>query len=127
MQLSATVIATGTQLSHLLRKTGQPGVGTYEKSKKLAERAALDFVEKEGGSLALSSVNPANIMGTVLGTETHTSIEVATCMSNGAVPGCPNIEFCIIDVRDVADLHLLAMTHLKAKGVQFLCILPRQC
>lgn len=101
-----------------------PGVGAYEKSKTLAERAAWDFIEKEGGSLEMSVVNPANIMGPVLGSDTSTSIEVATRMLNGAVPGCPNIEFGIVDVRDVADLHLLAMTHPQAKGERFLCMAP---
>lgn len=101
-----------------------PGVGAYEKSKTLAERAAWDFIEKEGGSLELSVVNPATIMGPVLGPDTSTSIEVASRMLNGAVPGCPNIEFGIVDVRDVADLHLLAMVHPKAKGERFLCMSP---
>lgn len=101
-----------------------PGCGAYEKSKTLAERAAWDFIEKEGGILELSVVNPANVMGPVLGSDISTSIEVASRLLNGAVPGCPNIEFGIVDVRDVADLHLLAMTHPKAKGERFLCMAP---
>ncbi|KAF3386802.1 putative NADPH-dependent methylglyoxal reductase GRP2 [Penicillium rolfsii] len=101
-----------------------PGCGAYEKSKTLAERAAWDFIEKEGGSLELSVVNPANVMGPVLGPDISTSIEVASRLLNGAVPGCPNIEFGIVDVRDVADLHLLAMTHPAAKGERFLCMAP---
>ncbi|OOQ86714.1 NAD-dependent epimerase/dehydratase [Penicillium brasilianum] len=101
-----------------------PGVGAYEKSKTLAERAAWDFIEKEGGNLELSVVNPANVMGPVLGSDISTSIEVASRMLSGAVPGCPNIEFGIVDVRDVADLHLLAMAHPKAKGERFLCMAP---
>ncbi|OKP14805.1 hypothetical protein PENSUB_5869 [Penicillium subrubescens] len=63
-------------------------------------------------------------MGPVLGSDISTSIEVASRLLNGAVPGCPNIEFGIVDVRDVADLHLLAMTHPKAKGERFLRMAP---
>lgn len=90
-----------------------PGVGAYEKSKTLAERAAWDFIEKEGGNLELSVVNPVSW-----------DPEVTKRLLSGAVPGCPNIEFGIVDVRDVADLHLLAMTHPKAKGERFLCMAP---
>ncbi|EPS30258.1 hypothetical protein PDE_05209 [Penicillium oxalicum 114-2] len=101
-----------------------PGVGAYEKSKTIAERAAWDFIEKEGGSLELSVVNPVSVMGPILGPEISTSIQVASRLLSGAIPGCPNIEFGVVDVRDVADLHLLAMTHPRAKGERFLCMSP---
>ncbi|KAJ5174965.1 uncharacterized protein N7482_000842 [Penicillium canariense] len=101
-----------------------PGVGAYDKSKTLAERAAWDFIEREGGGLEMAVVNPVAILGPVLGSDTSTSIEIIIRLLSGAVPGCPHLEFGIVDVRDVADLHLLAMTHPKAKGERFLCMAP---
>ncbi|KAJ5769289.1 nucleoside-diphosphate-sugar epimerase [Penicillium odoratum] len=100
------------------------GVTAYDKSKTLAERAAWEFIEKEGGSLEMSVINPAMVMGPVLAPETSTSIEVISRLMNGTVPGCPNLEFGLVDVRDVADLHLLAMIHPKANGERFLCMAP---
>jgi len=99
-------------------------VGAYEKSKTIAERAAWDFIEKEGGSLELSVVNPASISGPVLGTDISLSVQTVLRLMNGAIPGCPNLSFGIVDVRDVADLHLLAMTDPKAKGERFLAVAP---
>ena len=105
-------------------KVDGPGVGAYEKSKTLAERAAWDFIQKEGGDLEMAVVNPVAVMGPVLGPDTSTSIELVTRLMNGSVPGCPNLNFGVVDVRDVADLHFLAMTHAKASGERFLCMAP---
>ena len=104
-------------------------VGAYHKSKTLAERAAWDFIEKEctgpgKGGMELSVVNPVGIFGPVLGSDFATSIVLVQRLLNGSMPGCPDIEFGIIDVRDVADLHVLAMTHPKAKGERFLAVAP---
>jgi len=101
-----------------------PGVNPYTKSKTLAERAAWDFIEKEGGSLELSVVNPVGIFGPVLGPDFATSIQLVQRLLNGSLPGCPQLGFGIVDVRDVADLHLRAMTDPKAKGERFLGVSP---
>jgi dihydroflavonol-4-reductase len=101
-----------------------PQVQAYHKSKTLAERAAWDFVEKQGGDMELSVVNPVGIFGPVLGPDFATSVILVQRLLNGALPGCPNMEFGIIDARDVADLHLVAMTHPKAKGERFLAVAP---
>jgi nucleoside-diphosphate-sugar epimerase len=91
----------------------------YAKSKTLAERAAWDFVAREGG-LELAVVNPVGVFGPVLGPDTSTSILVVQRMMDGAMPGLPQMAFGVVDVRDVADLHLRAMTDPKAKGERFL-------
>ena len=80
--------------------------GAYHKSKTLAERAAWEFVEKEGQGLELSVVNPVGIFGPVLGKDFATSVILVQRALDGNVPGCPDLQFGIIDVRDVADLHL---------------------
>ena len=96
------------------------GVSPYVKSKTLAERAAWDFMAREGGALELAVVNPVGIFGPVLGGDFATSIEIIRRMMDGAVPGLPNLIFGAVDVRDVADLHLRAMTHPEAAGERFL-------
>ena len=92
----------------------------YIKSKTLAERAAWDFVAREGGGLELSVVNPAAIFGPVLGPDFSGSIEIVRLLLNGAMPAVPRIYFGPVDVRDVADLHLRAMTAPEAKGERFI-------
>ncbi len=94
------------------------GVSAYAKSKTLAERAAWDYVAKEGG-LEPSVVNPVGVFGPILGPDTSTSIAVVQRPMDGAVPGLPHIRFGVVDVRDVADLHLRAMTDPRAKGRAF--------
>ena len=94
----------------------------YVKSKTLAERAAWDFMAREGGSLELSVVNPVGVFGPVLGPDYSTSILLAQRLLDGAVPGCPKIHFGIVDVRDVADLHVRCMTDPAAKGERFLAV-----
>jgi nucleoside-diphosphate-sugar epimerase len=101
-----------------------PSMTTYAKSKTLAERAAWDFIEKEGGNLELTVVNPVSIFGPTLDANFSTSLEVIHRLLNGAMPGCADLAWNIVDVRDVADLHVLAMTHPKAKGERFLCVSP---
>jgi nucleoside-diphosphate-sugar epimerase len=104
--------------------TDNPRVGAYQKSKTLAEKAAWEFVEKEGGAMELSVVNPVGIFGPVLGKEYATSVEVVYRLMTGAMPACPQISFGIVDVRDVASLHVVAMTHPAAKGERFMAIAP---
>jgi nucleoside-diphosphate-sugar epimerase len=94
----------------------------YVKSKTLAERAAWDFIAKEGGALELSVVNPAAVFGPVLGPDFSTSVLLIQRLMSGAVPGCPRLSFGVVDVRDVADLHIRAMVHPAAKGERFLAV-----
>jgi nucleoside-diphosphate-sugar epimerase len=94
----------------------------YTKSKTLAERAAWDFIAREGGNLELSVVNPVGIFGPVLGPDYATSIQLVQRMMDGGVPGCPRLSFGVVDVRDVADVHLRVMTHPAAKGERFLAV-----
>jgi nucleoside-diphosphate-sugar epimerase len=94
----------------------------YPKSKTLAERAAWDFIANEGGGLELSVVNPVGVFGPVLGPDYSPSILVVQRLMDGAMPGCPRLYFGVVDVRDVADLHIRAMTHHAARGERFLAV-----
>ena len=101
---------------------GGADVAPYTKSKTLAERAAWDFLAREGGGLELSVVNPVGVFGPVLGSDYSSSILIVQKMMDGAMPGAPRLYFGVVDVRDVADLHLRAMLHPAAKGERFLCV-----
>ena len=97
-------------------------VQPYAKSKTLAERAAWDFIAREGGALELAVVNPVGVFGPVLGPDYSTSILLVQRLMDGAMPGCPQLSFGAVDVRDVADLHIRAMTDPAAKGERFLAV-----
>jgi nucleoside-diphosphate-sugar epimerase len=97
-------------------------VRAYVKSKTLAERAAWDFIAREGGALELSVVNPVGVFGPVLGPDYSTSILLVQRLMDGAMPGCPRLWFGLVDVRDVADMHLKCMTDPAAKGERFLAV-----
>ena len=95
-------------------------VTPYVKSKTLAERAAWDFMTRVGGAMTLSVINPVGIFGPALGPDIATSLALLCQMLNGALPRLPRIYYSVVDVRDVADLHLRAMTQPAAAGQRFL-------
>jgi dihydroflavonol-4-reductase len=105
---------------------GSSDVSPYAKSKTLAERAAWDFVNSpQGKGLELSVINPAAIFGPILSEDISASILLIQRLLNGDLPGCPNLVFGIVDVRDVASLHLLAMMNPAAAGERFIAISPK--
>lgn len=95
-------------------------IGAYPKSKTLAERAAWDFVAGFGAGMELATINPVAIIGPVLGPRLSTSIQLVQRMVSGGMPGLPKISLPLVDVRDVADLHVLAMSTPQAAGQRFL-------
>jgi nucleoside-diphosphate-sugar epimerase len=97
-------------------------VTPYVKSKTLAEKAGWDFIRAEGGGLELAVINPVGILGPALSKDLSTSVALAVQLLNGDMPGLPQISFGIVDVRDVASAHLLAMTNPRAAGERFLAI-----
>jgi len=97
-------------------------VSAYVKSKTLAERAAWDLVAAEGRGLELSVVNPVGILGPVLGADYASSVLMVRRLLDGEIPALPRLMFGVVDVRDVADLHLRAMTDPAAKGERFLAV-----
>ena len=99
-----------------------PDVQPYIKSKAVAERAAWDFMAREGGAMELSVINPVGIFGPVLGPDYSSSIQIIRTLLTGGAPAVPRICFGLVDVRDVADLHLRAMTHPAAVGQRFIAV-----
>jgi nucleoside-diphosphate-sugar epimerase len=96
----------------------QKGLSIYEKSKLLAERAAWDFIKREGGNLEFTTINPVAIFGPALSNHISGSF-VLFDMLLGGKP-FPNLPLNIVDVRDVADLHIRAMTAPNANGERFI-------
>lgn len=82
----------------------------YVKSKTIAERAARDWIEAEGGDLELCTINPVLVCGPLMSADFSASIEGVKQLLAGALPGCPDFGFAIVDVRDVADLHIRCLT-----------------
>ncbi len=95
-----------------------PGVDAYGKSKTLAERAAWEFVE--GTDLELTTMLPVAVLGPVLGNDISGANHLIERMLAGAMPRTPSIWLPIVDVRDVAAAHILAMTAPEAAGERFL-------
>ncbi|MDP9076500.1 MAG: aldehyde reductase [Bacteroidota bacterium] len=98
------------------------GLSAYNKSKVLAERAAWDFMQHEGGELELAVVNPMGIFGPSLSPVLSSAFGLLQKVIDGSMKALPNISMGIVDVRDVADLHLRAMVNPAAKGERFLAL-----
>lgn len=96
------------------------GIDAYAKSKTLAERAAWDFIAADGDALELTTMLPVAVMGPVMGKDISGANHIVQRMLNGDMPGFPDMFIPIVDVRDVASAHILAMTHPKAAGERFL-------
>lgn len=92
----------------------------YIQSKTIAERAAWDYVNGEGKGLELAVINPVAVLGPVMGADLSASLQILTQLMSGRLPGTPKTGFVVVDVRDVASAHLLAMTSPAAAGERFL-------
>ena len=96
-----------------------PGLSAYGQSKTIAERAAWDFAKKNP-STQLAVVCPGLILGPPLSLDISPSLAVVQRMLDGKMPGIPRLSFAVVDVRDAADLHLLAMTSPQAAGQRYI-------
>jgi dihydroflavonol-4-reductase len=99
---------------------GEPKVSVYAQSKTLAERAAWELIHSSSGHTTLATVNPALVLGPVTSGDFSESVQVVERLLSGRVPGLPRLGFNVVDVRDVADLHIRAMTDDKAAGERFI-------
>ncbi|MDH6113435.1 dihydroflavonol-4-reductase [Kitasatospora sp. MAP12-15] len=91
----------------------------YPDSKILAERDAWDLAAATG--LELTAVLPTFMQGPMLGTTSRPgTVEVIRRLLAGKLPAVPNIGWNVVDVRDIAELHILAMTSPAAAGQRFL-------
>ena len=100
-------------------ETNLADTGAYERSKTVAERAAWRFQETHGGPLELATINPSYVIGPVLGPNYSPSIDVIKKLLDRSLPAIPHFGFDLVDVRDIARLHVLAMTLPAAAGQRF--------
>jgi dihydroflavonol-4-reductase len=100
-----------------------PGVGAYEKSKTIAERAAWDFIGNLEGPdpMELVVINPSVVIGPLLGPDHGTSAELLKKLFDRDFPAVPDLTFPVVDVRDVASAHLRALEVPEAAGNRFIC------
>jgi dihydroflavonol-4-reductase len=94
----------------------------YRRSKILAERAAWDFVEGDGDSIQLTTILPGAIIGPVLSKENLGSVQLVKRLLEGRPGRVPRIGLWVVDVRDLADLHIRAMVSREAKRERFLAV-----
>ncbi len=99
-----------------------PGLAPYPRSKAIAERAAWDLMNGAGGDTELVVLNPTGIFGPTLTTELRSSTQLIKMMLDGTMSVAPRQRFGIVDVRDVADLHLRAMAEPTAAGKRYLAV-----
>ena len=98
----------------------KPGITAYVQSKTIAERAARDWVAKQGGAIEFCSINPSVVLGPVWSRDYSVSVVIVKKMLDGSMRACPDIGFGVVDVRDVADLHLRALKAPNMAGERFI-------
>jgi dihydroflavonol-4-reductase len=99
-----------------------PGLAPYPRSKAIAERAAWEFIESEGGDTELVVVNPTFIAGPSLVSALRSTLTLFKVIIDGTMPALPRQRFGIVDVRDVADAHIMAMATPAAAGRRYLLL-----
>ena len=97
-----------------------PQFDAYRVSKILAERAAWDFMEKNGGSTEFAAILPGAVFGPVLAAGNLGSVRIIRDLLRGKPAFMPRLGFWVVDVRDLADLHIRAMTAPAAAGERFI-------
>jgi dihydroflavonol-4-reductase len=101
-------------------ETNRRDTSPYDRAKTIAERAAWAWLAEEGRGLELVTINPSLVLGPVLGSDYSASIEVIKKLLDGSIPALPRFGFNVVDVRDIARLHVLAMTAPEAAGERFI-------
>gem|GEM_PF-20853 len=97
-----------------------PDNSPYTRSKTIAERAAWDALPTLSHPLEWVAINPTMVQGPVLARDASASVELIAKMLRGDLPGLPRLVGAIVDVRDIADLHLRAMVVPKAAGQRYI-------
>lgn len=97
-----------------------PGIPPYVQSKTIAEKAARKWVAREGGSLEFCTINPSVVLGPLHSRDYSASVVLIQRLLEGAMPALPDIGFGVVDVRDVADLHVRALTAPGMAGERFI-------
>jgi len=92
-----------------------PAASAYSRSKTLAERAAWDFVAQHP-ELVMTTINPGMVLGPALDQHFGTSLALVERVLKGKDPALPRLMFDVVDVRDVARMHIDAMSTQASEG-----------
>ncbi len=98
----------------------RPGISAYIQSKTIAERAARAWVQQEGAGIEFCTINPSVVLGPVSSADYSASVVIVRKLLDGSLRACPDIGFGIVDVRDVADLHVRALRASGMAGERFI-------
>ena len=97
-----------------------PHVGAYVRSKTMAEKAARGHVAASTSAMHYSTVNPGFVLGPVLDQDYGSSAAAIAMFLKGKYPGCPKLSFAVVDVRDIAKMHRLALETSEPSGGRYL-------
>lgn len=124
--LTSSIVAVETPGRHEALDEGNwldmtsPTADPYGKSKALAEREAWEIAKREG--LALTTINPAWVLGPPLDAGYGTSVELIARILRGRDPMVPDVGFALVDVRDVVEMHLRALERPETAGKRYLSV-----
>ena len=111
---------TGVTDETLWTDPDDPALIPYRRAKTLAERAAWDFAASHGGTAMLTTILPGAVLGPVLDPAHPGTASIVARMLAGRMRAAPRISLEVADVRDIADIHIRAMTSPAAAGERFL-------
>jgi nucleoside-diphosphate-sugar epimerase len=97
-----------------------PGLDAYRRSKTLAELEAWAFMTTVSDDMGLTTILPGAVYGPILGADNLSGVQIIARLLRGEMPQVPRMGLEVVDVRDVADAHLRAMTAPAAAGERFL-------
>jgi dihydroflavonol-4-reductase len=97
-------------------------LSAYRKSKTVSELAAWQFMKEYHGPTTLTTILPGAVFGPVLSADNVGTAQVIGRLLQGRMPGIPRLAFEVVDVRDLADVHIRAMTSEQAAGQRFIAV-----
>ncbi|WP_284125155.1 NAD-dependent epimerase/dehydratase family protein [Parerythrobacter aestuarii] len=97
-----------------------PDTTAYAKSKTIAERTARDWIAAEGSGMEYVSINPVLVLGPVDSDDFSASVTPVVMLLTGKVPMAPDLGFGVVDLRDVADLHVRCLETPGIDGERFI-------
>lgn len=94
----------------------RPDITAYIAAKTLAEQAAWQYTASKGRKSWLTVINPGLVLGPAIDRDLSSSHGILRAMARGSYPAAPAAGYPIVDVRDVAEAHVRAMTARAAAG-----------
>lgn len=96
------------------------GRAAYRRSKTLAELAAWDFIKNQAPEIALTVINPTLVIGKPLDTNFGSSMAIIDQLIQGTKRMLPDLRVGIVDVKDVAKMHVDSIKISETRGERIL-------